>query len=78
MINQKIFFIMLVSIQYIPGFDVKFHDSLGVYNNQCSMQYMPFLIPFTGLTHFPTALPFTTFLSFPESIVFHLFVEHKQ
>uniref|UniRef100_A0A452RB37 Sulfotransferase n=1 Tax=Ursus americanus TaxID=9643 RepID=A0A452RB37_URSAM len=34
-------------------FDVKFHDSLLAYNTQCTMQYVPSLIPITGLSHSP-------------------------
>jgi len=51
---------MLVTIQYITGFDVVIHDPLFSYNTQCSMQYMPSLIPITGLTHSPTPLPYKT------------------
>ena len=42
---------MLVTIQYILVFDVVFHDSLFAYNTQGSMQYVPSLIPITGLAH---------------------------
>ena len=45
---------MLVTIQLILVFDVMFHDSLFAYNTQCTMQYVPSLIPITGLSQSST------------------------
>ena len=46
-------------------FDVKFDDSLVVYNTQCTMQYVPSLQPIPGLAHPPTRLPSEVFSLFP-------------
>ena len=46
-----------------------FHDSLFAYNTQCTMQYVPSLIPITGLS--PSPSPLKSSVCFPESTVSH-------
>ena len=62
--NDFLNYITLVTIQYIPGFQCKEYASLVVYNTQCTMQYMPSLLPITSLSHSPTPLPSEVFSLF--------------
>ena len=61
---------MLVTIQYTISFWCTVPWFI-VYNTRCSMQYLPSLIPITGLTHPPPPSLLKPSDCFPEFIVSH-------